>query len=930
MKKLSVFFALLFIFCFNAGAQFYSIGEDPAALKWKEIKTEKYRIVFPSGTDSLATEYAKSLERWSEAVGKTSGFIPNQNYKRPQLVILHTQTSYANGVVTWTPRRMELFTTPDAYNNVQGTWMNQLVQHESRHVSQMQYVNGRPYKVFTVLTGQLFAGALSALYCGPAFFEGDAVCAETELGKDGRGRNARFMEYYKASLQEGQYRDWWQWRWGSQNRYAPNHYAAGYMAIAGFRSVYDANDFTKRYFEPLTHGWPFPFFRWQKTIKDVSGKNLKTAFREVQDSLRAEWDRLDASRGTLDSPTQHTKDTRLFSSYSELEAAGDFLYGLRSGLDRTKELVRVHKDGRVEKVHQFNSLGGHLSYNPGNGRLYWSETITDPRWAMRSWSEIHYLDSTGKIRRLTKKTRFFNPFAAGDVISVTEYPDNGGSYVVILDSESGEELSRVRAPKELQLSESVILNGHIYVSAQSEDGVGIYLADEDFRPVLGPFHSSLTDLRVSGGELCFVSDIDGTEEYYRFRGEGNSPVRITNLKNGGQAFRAIGDTLYFTTITTKGKQVWKQDLDKFSPARADFSEAYIHPVAEKLSEAAIAPLPDTASIPEPKRYSKAAHLFHFHSWLPAYFKYDAVGEMSSDVLTNDAGLGVTAFFQNDLGTMYGDLGYSAWTKATGWRHSLHGYFSYRGIYPVIEGTVDFNNRSANNYFPVEKLDKGEYKEVRAYSSTDRPCIDGTIKVYVPLTFSSGGWLRGVVPSVSVEMNNDFYSDKTNIYSMIYGTASVRAYSMLPVAKSGIYPRWGIGAELGANAMLLPKDRTNPVHYAYLYGYVPGILRTHGIKLTGLVQKYNSYSGQFSASYAFPFAPVDWSFLGPVAYIRNFEFIGRYSLGLSPNTLTNTLYASVAARLSNLLWVPFDTRIGVSCNYTIGGKPAIGFVFSVSR
>ena len=56
-----------------------------------------------------------------------------------------------------------------------------------------------------------------------------------------------------------------------------------------------------------------------------------------------------------------------------------------------------------------------------------------------------------------------------------------------------------------------------------------------------------------------------------------------------------------------------------------------------------------------------------------------------------------------------------------------------------------------------------------------------------------------------------------------------------IANSQVYPRWGIGAEAGASSGIESYKVFSPMGYVYGYGYVPGIMRTHGIRLTAMWQ-----------------------------------------------------------------------------------------------
>jgi len=145
----------------------------------------------------------------------------------------------------------------------------------------------------------------------------------------------------------------------------------------------------------------------------------------------------------------------------------------------------------------------------------------------------------------------------------------------------------------------------------------------------------------------------------------------------------------------------------------------------------------------------------------------------------------------------------------------------------------------------------------------------------------------------------------------------------------------------------------PSAYGFLYGYLPGLHETHGLRWTALLAKrFDSgtfsevlartaprgfdpavssrlagYSSQFKGSvdYVMPLIPVDRAVLGPAAYLRNFELTlhGDWSAFRSPSQQGSlfSVGADLAAVLGNLLWIPYPTRIGVSYNYNGGSSYA---------
>lgn len=947
MKRLQTILTvwlLLFGVAKPVSAQFHTWGADPGGLRWNQIETPTYRVVYPRGLDSLARIYALTLERAASPVGSSLGILPNAAYANRMPVILHPWTSYSNGLVTLAPRRMDLLTVPDAFPHEVTPWVRQLGIHESRHVAQLQAGAMKPFRWLNILTGQLASGAIAAIYGGPAFFEGDAVVAETALTHTGRGRSADFLEYYRVSFAAGDRRDFWRWRYGSQRYYTPDYYRAGYLAVGGIRATFDVPDLSARFYRRVT-GHGVAFMNWDKTVREATGLHFKDAFAAVCDTLQQFWAKDELARGPFLQTKPVTAVPRRFTEYSGLDRRGDYLYAVRQGITQPDRLVRIYPDGTVKP----GVLLGYRVSGPESGgpldRTYWSEVVRDVRWPLRSYSIIRSFD--GKTaRKLTRKTRYFNPVPAPHepVLSVIEYPVDGTSRVVLLDAENGSRLRDWQAPEGMQVVEATWVGDELYASAITDAGAGLYRVAGGFAPVLDPAPVSINALWALDGKLMFSSDLTGVQELYALDPSDGRVERLTNLRFGGLDFNENADTLYFSVLQPEGRMVHKVAWSELQPVAADFTQLPKYPFAEELAagEKDAIDWDAPVEVSEPKPYNKLAHLFRFHSWLPFYFHFDSVDNLSMKTLSQDVGLGATAFWQNDLGSGYGFAGYHAAPVDGVWRHSLHASFTYTGLYPVIEASMDFGEREAFEYY-VEK--DVWMRPVRLKSlGQGTPSVSGELKVYIPWNFTSGGWQRGIVPTVSLLWNNDRYADGS---AMCRTVLNLRGFIMQHKAESQVYPRLGVGAELAYSFRWVPGLLT-PTAFGFLYGYLPGLHETHGLHWsvlysrsfngmfgevfaattprgfqTSVMQWQASYPSRFKASldYKLPLIPVDRALLGPVAYLRNFELTlhGDYS-AFSSNLEKCALYsvgADLAAVLGNLLWIPFPTRIGVSYNYNGG-------------
>ena len=1063
MKKgfwIGIFYFLLA--ALPARAQFFSAGSDPAFLKWSQIRTANYRVIYPSGADSLARAYAMSLQEQYPRIGRSAGYAPSALCPRPMPVILHTFTPFANGMVMWAPRRMELYTVGDAADPDPTPWLLNLTTHEPRHAAQLQFGRRRPFGALRWLVGDLSDVAWWSIYTGIAFSEGDAVVAETGLTGFGRGRTADFLEYLRVAFDEGDWRDYYRWRYGSVKRYTPDHYRAGYLLAAGLRTGWDEPRFLERYQDNLfARKLPVPFFNLQYTIRQVTGlPTVKAAFGTISQDFRKVWEENDRfrvsdvaarlgveDRGGPEGPdfiegVPLTPLARRYTAFRGATACGDEIYAVETGLERTARLVRIAADGTVSYLRPFAPTASDLRI--AGERLFWSEERRDPRWELAGTSVIRSMDpGTGKVvtladpgrgsGSLSHDLRLYNPAPSedGSRVAAMAYLWDGSHQVRILPLRPEERALTIPVPSGMQPVQGAWIDGRLFISAVTDEGFGIYDAFGDWRPVLPGRPVKIKQLRARDSRLWFVCDKSGVNELYSCDPASGDLRQHSLLRHGGQDFlwNAAGDTLYFTVLSTEGRRFHKAPASSFTAVRSDWDAIWKNPVAEELSAQersleAEEGIPDRLgrgagelTVSEPRPYRKAGHLLRFHSWAPLYVDYDAVSSMSFSSLFEAVTLGATAFFQNDLSTATGSLGYSARPQASkDWKHLLDLRFNYTGWYPVVETSLQLSSNHPSRYQFTHlapgsasgTADPRPDAGIVSAAPLRGPAVSFMTRIYVPLSFPGGGWSRGVIPQIRYSLSNNIYDGtvfsgaRTGIFPdkdrtlVLTGmepgasvfvqnvTASVRAYAMLPVAPAGVYPRWGIGAELGGGFRPALTHIYDPAAYAYLYGYLPGIVPEHGLKLTGIVQRYWSgdasrrglaagssgnagteggrpraylaeqrvvtYPRGFAASasalgrylaehypvqakwtadYLMAILPVDWSGLGPVAYVKNFELDlhGDASLyrrtphaeeegGLTQFGSLMSAGASLSVRLGNLLWVPFDTRIGIdwSCNF----------------
>ena len=869
----------------SASAQFFVTGDDPGRLRWSYIESENFKIIYPEGNDSLAFIYGRNLERFRIPVSRSMRYLPcgpDNPLNHKMEIVLHTYYGN-NGSVAWAPKRMDLYAIPGAYAPDPSPWNSHLAVHELRHVSQMQFGLTRTLKPGNWIFGQMWNGLAAILYPGTAFMEGDAVIAETALTKSGRGRISDFLNYYRVAFDDGEYRKWGNWRFSSQRDYTPNHYALGYMCLGGMRYLYgaptvmgDAMHLAAR--NPLRLGAIYA------KMEEASGKKFQASFMEMCDTLGKLWKAEADARAPYISSEQITVEPEIYTDYSSVVFAENRMYAVRKGFRTVPVLVEIGTDGKEDVLSYMSPEISDLRTD-SQGRLWWSENTTDERWTLETGAVIRRR-SGKKTEKVGRNALRYNPAPSpsGTRFSASGYSINGRTELHILDN-SGNIHQTFNVPDTLQIVQTAwVSEKDIYACAVSENGYGIYHIDlcrGIWACILNPQPVMIKDLRSHGKEIMFTSDRTGVNELYHLDPSTGKLRQKTSVRHGGSSFcySTDGRFLYYTSQTMKGNLVFRTRTEDLIDKETDFNTYHKYAIAEKLAEQerelaaeageAFFPTDSISTFSEAKRYRKFPNAFNVHSWAPAYISVDNIMNMSFDRFYQALSLGASGIIQNDLSTAVGEFGYSAHKDPYNnekWRHSGHIKFTYSGLYPVIEASVDFNDRALRQYNISTYSDgKSGYWEL-ASKVLDAPYFQGNIAMYIPFKFSNSGWYNGFIPRVAYTFTNDRFNTSLirmstenggvagkptfigsengrNMFRQ-YLSASARGYAMLATPNSAVYPRWGACLEAGIYFNLSLGEYLSPAGYVYAYGYLPGVTSEQGFRVSVLHQQKLSAKAPF--------------------------------------------------------------------------------------
>ena len=993
---------ILYLFSpFVSSAQFYSAGDDPAKIKWNQIKTNNFNIIYPRELDSLARIYGENLEKYRIPVSRSVGYLPGEYTPGKIPVILHSYNTVANGSVAWAPKRMDLFTTPTAYSPEPIPWVKMLAIHESRHVAQMQFGLSHSLRPFYWFLGEMANGAFAGLYARNYFLEGDAVSTETALTNSGRGRSGSFLNRYMISFDNGDFRNWRKWRFGSYKHLTPDHYALGYLYISGLRYFYDAYDYSETFLKQIAKH-PLNIYYSNKISSKYTGLKHRKAFDAIMKSYHQMWqEEIDARKpfiySELVSPEANTH-----TEYSGLALVGTNIYAIKKSFNNSSSLINIDYSGEEKTICPFAMSTSNLKYYSRYNSLLWSETATDKRWSQKASSNVRlYNISPSKRKTITKDKIYYFPTPNKEKIIVTEYTNDTKSAITILRGIDGNVESRYIAPSGVQFIQAAMIGSNIYALGLAENGYGIWeLTDKttmskerenkswkDWEEVVAPSPVLIKDFGATKTDLIFTSDRTGVNELYHYNPQTGIFFQKTSTRYGASDFNYSEDGyLYYCAEDVHGTQIYKSPIDSLLNKQVDFFDRHKYRIADKLSAqedklAKIKPQIDSLElqkISHPEPYRKWLNIPNFHSWAPLYFDIDNVKAFSYDDFDyRTAALGLTAISQNHLGTASGQVGYSAhpdpYDKSK-WRHAGHLRYKYSGLFPVFELSLDLNDRAAIQYNYSSLINDPIKISSLSGKLSNNPHFKGNLSVYVPLNLSSGGWYRGLVPQLNWSFSNDVYNlneSVTTLYpnivpggqssietfesfnenKFIYNhrlSGSIRAYTMMGTAHSGVYPRFGGGLEIGAGGELGMTKYINPSFYLYGYGYLPGFLPKQGLKLNLLWQESLNTNSLFSslivntlprglapnfellssittsnssikigADYAIPIYVGDFSLLNLLYAKRcvitphfDYSFIqgngGLYSAGLS-----------ATMEFAELLWIETDIELGVTYSYNGG-------------
>ncbi len=882
--------SILILTSLSGFSQIFNGGQNPPSVKFEQINTPNFQIIYPTLLEDDAQRIANTLEKIIGEVTRSLGRSP-----KPISIILQNQGVTSNGFVQMAPRRMEIYTIPPQEFDAQD-WLNSLAVHELRHVIQydnLSRILGAPF--FEELKLALFGVNLPAW-----FFEGDAVITETLLSPAGRGRQPSFDMVFRTNILNKTPYSYSKNYLGSFKDFTPGYYTLGYFMTAKIR-----RDFKPDILDKILgriSSFPLRPYNFSSSLKKYGEYGTHELFRETVSELDSLW--TEQSKNLISKSYQVMNKKNIKSPAHYLlpySISSDEILCLKTSMAKTPEIIII----KEKKERKILSIGSQTEPNLhyANHKIVWDEFRADPRFDQRSFNVICIYDlSTSKFKQLTSKSRYFSPALSPDgkkIIAVKVSLQNKFN-LVELDAETGDEIKIY--PNEhnftLQTPSYNEDASEIIVTAVNQEGKTLMLYDVNSsgREKLFEAERQLLSRPIFySNEIIYKAHYNGVDNIFSFNLITKEKKQLTFSKFG--AFNPSIDSksqkLLFNDYQLTGHDIAFTDLkasDKISPIQpTQYSFEYFKPLKTHENNPNI-----FNNIPkleyEVKPYKEISHLFYFHSLRPI---------ITFDDFINDYNIGFNLVSDNKLNTLSSYVGYN-YNSSIG-SNEFNAGFTYQKYYPIF--SVAYENTQKLAFARDTSNGQNLIYDFRwRENKTDFNVLFPFFTNWLNKRFSTGLQLN-----TSYINRYNFSINNINITKTLPFPIKYLFYLQYNSTRSqrDLAPAWGANFNVSYQHLPFDSKRTGSIALFKSVFYFPGMFSNHSFRINFNLQdthgvyvpnndiaRASGYAhlkpigrlhNSLFLNYKLPLMYPDWE-IGPLAYIKrlkgavftDFENLGKGS------------------------------------------------------
>ncbi len=866
--------------------QFYDSGQDRFR-KLSIIKTEHFKVIFPSDQTRLGQLYANNLEHAYSNGGRTLNWRP-----RTISAVLFPSTSYANGEVAWAPRRMNLLTTasPDSYFQA---WDRQLALHEFRHVVQSDKLNQGATHVFNILLGEQFTGLILGIHVPFWFLEGDAVAFETGSSTAGRGRTCDFDKQLTAQVAQKGIFSYSKAMFGSYADFIPSRYHLGYQLISYGRLNYGPGIWDNSINRVARH--PIALRPFGRGIRQTSGLTENKFYKEALESLTSWPKNATPENAKLISSPKKRDYTNYYCPQRTFN--GDII-AYRENLSDIPAFVAIDTVRNRQKVIARPGVTYICHFSTEKNLMAWNQNRFR-RWDNVNYSQIVIYDiEKHKKSTILKKGRFYCSILSHNADKIASICVNDSSiWSITIHDTRGDLLKQYptspNVPVRIAWSDDDSEIAYIGNGTDSKSAYIININDNTARTIIGDIQDDISNLLFHDSHIYFTGNANGKAAWYQYDMTDSSCHIMAESPFGVGSGDIDGDRLLFTYYTADGYQIAEKNIDT-SYAQAPLPTTYETVFTKALSDQEQLTAFGPDSTYETARYSRLGHLLNIHSW----------GPLAINVDNAEIGPGLTFMSQDVLSTSFLTAGYQY--KYSESKDNYFAEYQYKGFFPIfsIRGDID--------KFKMHAYDRNGISQTIGVTQKQL-----TASISVPMILKSSAFNTGMTiytayqHKVTSLRHGKFVRD-TASNAVQY---SIYAYTQRRLAHRDLQPR--LGASFKADFMHNTNDIS--IRQTALQGniYLPGLCRNHGLTVYCGLQFRNEDDLSFSnaiifprgckttlnkqmrchmASYSLPLCYPDLC-IGPALYIKRIKAKVFYDYAKIKKTGSNTDIQSAGCDLT---------------------------------
>lgn len=526
-------------------AQIFDNSQPHFRVRWNQINTENFRLIFPQEYNKSAPTLANQIEQYL----KFSGNALEEKPKKIN-IILQQNHILQNGFVQLAPRKTEFFSTPSGVADNQ-EWLPNLALHELQHVTQLDKLTGKIRRPF----GELLAMALFGINLPSWYYEGDATLHETLFSNGGRGRLSSWDMELRTNILSGKQYNFNKYIHGSFKDIVPSYYTIGYFMNSEMHEK-DPKINSKIYEE--MNGKLLRPFNFQRALKKYYGTKASGIFDKTIANLSQKWN----ETNTSNLPNPITFDDKYPTDYLLPQVENSTIFTLQRNNQRTARIVKFDQTS-AQEYKEVVKLGAQIMpyFHLKKHLITWDEYRKDARFSKQTYNVINVFDThTNTQKTITKNSRYYTPVLSDDLktIACIEVNLNNESSIALLDVTSGEKIDSIPMPIGMHIQQPYFNDQStkivaIAVNAKGTNLIEIDLQTKEITELLTWSNLQLERPIYAESNIIFKANQDGKDNIYILK--SGKLAQITESKFGAFNPYYTDGQLWFNDFTVKGHKI---------------------------------------------------------------------------------------------------------------------------------------------------------------------------------------------------------------------------------------------------------------------------------------------------------------------------------------------------------------------------------------